>query len=720
MVAEANTPLVQKWNNAISAYEKDFKKWEARVDKILKRYRDESRTQNANTTAKFNILWSNVQTIVPAVFARLPKPDVSRRFRDNDPVGRVAALILERALDFEIEHYPDYRAAMKNSVYDRFLPGRGVAWIRYEPHISTVPGVEDDGVQVTEDADATAAPEVQEAESLDYECAPTDYVHWKDFLHGPGRCWEEVPFVGRKVYMRKAALQERFGKVAEARGYTIDQIPLDTKPEEQKRGGYQDSGEYEACIYEIWDKTTGKAIWLSKSVPILLDELDDPLELEQFFPCPKPLYATLTTDSLVPVPDFTLYQDQANTLDLICDRIERLIQALQVKGVHDAAIPELARLFTEAGNTDLIPVKNWAAFTEKQGLKGAIDIVDLTPIFNALTAAYSAMEQQKAQVYEITGLSDIVRGQGDAAETATAQKLKGQYASLRLKAMQGEVSQFAAELLQLKAQVICKFFQPQTIAQIAAVEQLSDADKPHVPAAIALLKDNKLSDFRIEVSADSLVQIDEDAEKEQATELVGAIGKFMSEAATMPPEAAPFMAELLKWVVARYKIGKSIEGAIDQFADQAKQKAANPQPAAKDPAVEKQELIEQGKQAALQAEQTQERERFMAEQAAEQQRIQQEQAFEKERFQAETQREMMAQEREESRQRMEAALQAQADEAQRRFEALQADTDRKFELLMERMRADTELRKAEMGQETTLASAEISAQAAKDRSEAKE
>lgn len=301
MAAEAKTPLVQKWTTAIAAYEKDFKPWETRGEKILKRYRDEQRVTKDRGSAKFNILWSNVQTIVPAVFARLPKPDVSRRFRDNDPVGRVAALILERALEFEIEHYPDYRAAMKNSVMDRFLPGRGVAWVRYEPHITTteVPidgePMPEEGVQVTEDADVAEPEEVQAEEELEYECAPVDYVHWKDFGHTQGRCWEEVTAVWRKVYMRREALVKRFG---EEKG---KKIPLDTRPDDQKKGGYQDSGDYEACIYEICDKETGKFYWMANSMPDMLDERDDPLKLEGFFPCPRPLYATLTTDNLIPV-----------------------------------------------------------------------------------------------------------------------------------------------------------------------------------------------------------------------------------------------------------------------------------------------------------------------------------------------------------------------------------------------------------------------------------
>ena len=189
---EPTSTGVQKWLNVVSTYDNEFKKWEARTTKIVKRYRDDNRSQHTNETAKFNILWSNVQTLIPAVYAKLPKAVAQRRFGDNDQVGRVAGQLLERALDFEIEHYPDFRATMKHAVEDRFLGGRGVAWVRYEPHVRQQ-SVPEDGLQVTEDVDEsegqdyTAGEEPQE--EIEYECAPTDYVHWKDFGHSTARTW---------------------------------------------------------------------------------------------------------------------------------------------------------------------------------------------------------------------------------------------------------------------------------------------------------------------------------------------------------------------------------------------------------------------------------------------------------------------------------------------------------------------------------------------------
>jgi hypothetical protein len=600
---------VQYYLNHIAGYDREFSKWETRTTKILRRYRDDTRT-SSDAGSRFNILWSNVQTLKAATFARLPKPDVSRRFRDNDQIGRVASLILERALDYEISHYGDYRESLTSSVYDRFLGGRGTAWVRYEPKFK--PG-EPGEVQITEDTEAEDQEEGNEV--LDYECAPTDYVHWRDFGHNVARTWEEVSIVWRKVYMTREMLRERFPELA-------DKVPLDAQPEEMKNAS-KEGVDKRALIYEIWDKDTGEAIWMSKSLSKILDKKEDPLKLENFWPCPKPLYATITNESLVPVPDYAVYQDQANALDTLSDRIDGLVKALQVKGVYNASIPELARLFSEATNNDLIPVKNWTTFSEQKGLSGAIDMVDIAPIAQALIQAYQAFEQIKSQIYDITGISDIVRGQSVASETATAQQIKGQYASLRLKVYQDDVARFATQLIQLKAQIICQHFDDQTILQISAADQLSDVDKQVIPQALELLRSEPMRSFRVEISTDSMVMMDEQQEKQDRVEFLGAVSSYLEKAvmaANGAPQIVPLLLDLLKFGVAGYKVGKSIEGQIDQTAEKLKQEMAQPKPPQPDPEQVKAQAQAQMEQAKQQAE----NQRFQMQQQAEMQKHAQE------------------------------------------------------------------------------------------------
>ena len=520
------------------------------------------------------MLWANVQTLKAATFSRMPKPDVSRRFKDNDPVGRVASMILERAMDFEITHYEDLKHCLESSVYDRFLGGRGSAWIRYEPKIESM-----DYSTSESDEDSDEA-----AEYLDSEAAPIDYVHWKDFGHEPARTWDEVNKVWRKVYMTRKALVERFG---EELG---NKVPLDSSPDDQK---YKDSDGIgkKGLIIELWDRETETVLWISKSLNQILDERDDPLELEEFFPCPKPLYSTITNESLVPIPDFTLYQDQANALDILSTRISGLIDALKVRGVYDASEPTLQRLFTEGENNTLIPVKNWPAFSEKQGLRGAIDIVDITPIAMALKNAYEAMAQIKQEIYDITGISDIIRGQSNVIETATSAQIKSQFASLRLKEYQDAVSCYASHILKLKAQVICGQFQPETLIKIGGVAQLGQDDQALVPQAIELLKNNPMRTFRIEVATDSMLYQDEQQEKADRVEFLGAVGTYLEKAVqasqAMPPEATPLLMDLLKFGVTGYRVGRELEGEFDTLADHIKEASKQPKPPKPDPAMEK-------------------------------------------------------------------------------------------------------------------------------------
>ena len=584
----------EDWYKTIMGYERSYKRWEARVDRIIKKYKDDSR-YDRNPNARFNILWSNVQTIQPAIFARLPRPDVSRRFRDNDPIGRVASMMLERALEFELEHYGDYKAAMNNAVLDRLLGGRGVAWVRYEPHIvgeesGKADGAPEDGWEITEDSDEAETEhglETEDQERIEYECAPTDYVHWKDFGHTIARTWEEVTAVWRKCYMSRPALVERFG---EELGY---KIPLDTKPDDLKQSYKSDDGVYEALIYEIWDKETGKVLWISKSLGKILDERDDPLGLENFWPCPKPLYSTLTTDSLEPIPDFVIYQDQARELDVLCDRIDGLINALKVRGVYDASNSELQRLFSEGENNTLIPVHNWMAFAEKQGMKGAIDLVDIAPFAAALAQCYQAMEQVKGQIYELMGIADIQRGQTDPNETLGAQIIKSNNASGRLKTMQHAVVDFATSILSIKAQIICNHFTDDTLIKISGAMQLSPADQALIPQAIALLRNEAAKNFRIEVTSDSMIYQDEQQEKADRIEFLAAVGGFMAQAipaSTANPELTPMLVEMLKFGVTAFKAGKQLEGIIDETADKFREMAKQAEGQPKPPTPEQQKI----------------------------------------------------------------------------------------------------------------------------------
>lgn len=671
---------VRYYLNHIAAYEREFSKWEKRVEKIVKRYRDDDRTNKSRT--RFNVLWSNVQTLKAATFARIPKPDVSRRYKDNDPVGRVASLILERALEYEVMHYPDFGSTLRSATYDRFLGGRGTAWVRYEPTFRQEQSAYAEA-QLSEDVEA----ESQAAQVLDFEAAPTDYIHWKDFGHDVARTWEEVTMVWRRVYLTRDMLRDRFPDMA-------DKIPLDASPmDKDNRVVDPDGVGKRAMIYEIWDKESGTAVWLSKSMNKIIDERDDPLGLQEFFPCGRPLFSTLTPDTLVPVPDYIMYQDQAMELDTLADRIDGLIQMLQLKGVYNNSIPELARLFTEGDNGKLIPVANWAAFAEKQGLKGSIDLIEILPIAQSLAEAYKAFEQIKAQIYEITGISDILRGQTAASETATAQQIKNSYASLRLKVYQDEVERFATNLLRLKAEIICNHFDAQTIAEMAGAMQLSQVDQQVIPQALAMLKDNATRQFRIEIASDSMVYQEEQQEKQDRLEFLNATSQFVEkliQAGQMAPDVIPLGVEMLKFGVTGFRVGKTLEGVIDQAADNLKamvaQQQQNPKP---DPEMAKIQAQQQASQMQAQQQAQSDAAKMQQEQQFRQWEMQQEAQLEQQRIQWETQKDAQARDHEAMLANQKAAQEAQ-------FKQMELDMDERVALAKAKIDADTRIAVAQI------------------------
>jgi hypothetical protein len=210
------------------------------------------------------------------------------------------------------------------------------------------------------------------------------------------------------------------------------------------------------------------------------------------------------------------------------------------------------------------------AFAEKQGMKGAIDLVDLAPFASALMSCYQAMEQVKGQIYELMGIADIQRGQTDPSETLGAQIIKSNNAAGRLKTQQHAVVDFATTLLSIKAQIICQHFTDDTIVKISGAMQLSEQDKVHIPQALALLRDEASKNFRIEVTSDSMIYQDEQQEKADRTAFLAAVGQFISMAlptAQAAPEMTPMLLEMLKFGVTAFKAGKQLEGIIDQTAD---------------------------------------------------------------------------------------------------------------------------------------------------------
>lgn len=496
--------LVNQWLAEIKAYEKTYKHWTALTKGIVKRYRNEDTTAGDDgmtpAAPEFNILWSNVQTIGPIVYSRVPKASISRKWKDNNPIGRAAAVILERATQAEIDA-GGFDSAMRGSRDDYLLSGRGQFWVRYVPtygeeqrdKVFLQADTAEDGSKVytrpdsDEPVEFEDGQEPQTEDGLPYveegepyrpviaECVKQEHVPWDRFGHTPAPCWEKVRGVWKGEPMTRDQLVKRFGK---EKG---DKIPLKLKVPGIADQDIENYGDVfkRALVYEVWDKTTGKVLWVVDGVDEPLDVIDDPLGLKEFFPCPPPLFGTTTTDSLIPVPDYRQYQAQAEQIDELTARLSLLIQAVRVAGVYAGEQnKEIEALVSRRGENKLIPVDNWAMFAEKGGLRGVIDWLPIENVVAAIQTLMQAREQLKNDVYELTGISDIVRGQGadtGPATTATENRIKGQYAGLRISDRQLSTEKHARDGVQIVAEIVAEQFSPETLRDISGWDYSDEA-----------------------------------------------------------------------------------------------------------------------------------------------------------------------------------------------------------------------------------------------------
>lgn len=618
------------WSDQIDIYNKDAQNWVKRAKNIQKRYKDErgdNNTSDSNGT-RYNILWSNIQTLKPALYAKDPTPEVERRFKDKDDTGRIASEILERCLAYSI-NTSTFGSIMRHGVLDKLLCGRGTGWVRYVPHmrdaeLSGNDEVLDEGFQITDDGEEDEQGREQE---IEYEEIAYDFVYFEEFGHTKCRTWEENRAVWRIAYLDRDELVERFGKEI---GSTV---PLDHKEDNKSE---TDSGK-KATIYEIWDKKTEKAIWLSKEVAEVLDIRDDPLGLEGFFPCPKPMYATIANDSTIPVPDYYLYQDQALSLDQLTQRIALITDAVKVAGVYDSSAPGIGKILSSGTENTLIPVDSWAVFADKGGLQGAISMLPVLEIANVLNALYDIREKVKADLYEISGMSDLIRGASDPNETATAQQIKSNYASVRLNEMQRDVQRFSCDMLKIAGQIIASHFQLETIKQISGIKLMTEQEKqmlqqkqamqqgqvdeqgkpippPPLPAEQEellrepsweqidqLLKDNSARCFRIDIETDSTILQDAKQEQESRLEFTQTMAQMMTGAAQIAqtsPQLLPVIAETTMFLLRSYKIGRTTEAsfqlAMDKIIEMGEQPPPAPEGEKQDNSVQVETIKQQG------------------------------------------------------------------------------------------------------------------------------
>jgi hypothetical protein len=570
---------VRRWLKEIDLSERTEKDWYSAVRNLLKVYNGDSFRDQEHTKRKetFNILWSNVETKRPSLYNSLPRPDIRRRFRDENPLGKVVSELLERCASFTIED--GFEEEVVAGVNDMLLPGRAVTRLNYVPTI--------------------------EEEEVVYQEITFAQVQWDDFRRGAGRRWTEVPWVAFRHKFTKDQFKARFPDFVDNVTFTESAGEQDDNLDKTDK---TDKTIFKRTdVWEIWDKEEKEVVFISTSYKDkALETQDDPLGFRNFFPVPRPMYAIESSTSLIPTAEYTMYETLAKELELITNRLNRIIDGLRLRGVYDASLSEIEKLFDEQDN-GFIPAEDISRLVETGGLDKAIWMLPIREMAEVLTHLYARRDSLVQEIYQITGISDLQRGQTKAEETLGAQQLKADFGSQRLQRQQREVQRYIRDLIRMATELIAENFSPEMLSQMsgmqfptaeqkqaqmqewqaaAAMAQQNQQPPPPQPEDVpswddimGVLKSDVLRAFLVDIETDSTIQAQQQQDEESITKLLTGIVQFMQgmgpviESGVMSMEAGK---AIMMASVRRFRLGREVEDALEQMGAE-HQEQANPE-----------------------------------------------------------------------------------------------------------------------------------------------
>jgi hypothetical protein len=532
----------REWLEELRREEKAHGDWRKSAVNVAKVY-------EGTAPSAYNILWANVSILEAALYSQTPKPDVQRRFRDKNPIAREVAAVLERAISFSVDSY-DFDGAIQPAVNNYLVPGMGQVRVNYVPYLSPVEtpvpvdtlvdpetGAKSylrDGKPVEAEEGPEGAFTIDRTEEIAYQAIDCSTVPWDRFHWSPAKDWETVWWLGETHFLTEDQMRSTFV----------------IKPSEHVPLGYQhqgddrkDSENGDLCkVTEVWDKRSRSHFGLVEGMQRALkfkagdgEADDDPLKLSGFWPYPKPICANVVAGKWVPTPDYTYYEGQADEMNDLTRRIRGLTKQLKYRGVYDGSFSQLANL-TDADDGDFQAIENFGQrFGDGNGFGAIMAAMPLDDIRGVVAWLIQAREEVKQTIFEITGISDIVRGATKATETLGAQQLKSQFGSMRMSRRQKAVEHFIRDIFRIKAEIIAEHFEPEILSMMTGIQVTPEMSK--------LMKSDVLRAFNVDVESDSTVLNDQQAEQEARSEIVQTVTALVQAWAPIIGQA-PQLAEL--------------------------------------------------------------------------------------------------------------------------------------------------------------------------------
>lgn len=474
---------VAAWFEKIENAERHYAEYHRLIEEIRRYYRNDFKGE------KQNIFWSSVETLKPFLYFKQPKPYIECKEKGADKVGTLACRMMENALQWDLEQF-DFDSVMKYARNDFLLSGMGVVIERYCPKFGRVDDLNGKSREIKID-----------------EAVVTEYVDPRYFIADADKVgiWEDCQWFGIRHYLTAEEAIETFGEAVKA----------DLCRTEQSRKSVE--------VYEIWDKVGQRVLYVSKISPKRFLRVIDKAGATVFYHLPKPLFATSTNDNLIPVPDYVQIKPLLDELDGVTARMEKTMKAIKVSGCYDNAFPELGSILNK--DVALVALSDFDRLKAAGGIQSVVDFMPIAQYITALQTLAQRRQEIVNAIYEITGVSDIMRGASNVGDTATAVTKKTNFGTLRNQDRQNDMQRFMADLFRIKADIICEQFDKQKLLEFLPKEERQTTE---AQAAVELLKTEHLR--RMVFGVESDVTFGEGDKASKNLEAITAIHTMISQA----------------------------------------------------------------------------------------------------------------------------------------------------------------------------------------------
>jgi hypothetical protein len=592
--------LVEIWTKEIENAINYEKKWHDEAEDNFAIHNNEGQSED-----RYNVFWSNTQTLRPLLFSRLPKANITQRFLDDNETNRIASEMMERSIDLYLKD-SDAETVISKCRDDFLIGGRGVARVCYDPESEVE--LEDGSIEM---------------DDSEKKCR-IEYVDWKHFRMSTDKEWCNVKWIAFRHYKNRSELIEDFG---EKKGNAVELNS--TRLNNNKNKNNENELFKMAEVWEIWDKESRSVLFLAiNGGGVLLSNEEDPYNLKNFFPVASPLGSNSNPIDLRPIPLYRQYKAQAEELNLIDVRIRSLVEQCKVTGIYSS--------IAEASDMEGLFNGNDGSFTPmlSTGNQRVQDLIMFKPL-GEIIATIAQLNDRKDRVIfsirDITGISDIVRGVTTASETATAQQLKGNFAISRIQPLQKELEFWVRDLIRLLCELTVENYGLDELAQmtqlkivdikaieraeqlkidafilneaksstdlnnpeeVARLEQINEQAKEQfkktmkkpledlkgyaitpeqIPELEKLIRNDRLRTFAIDVETDSTIKIDQQQEKADRIEYIRSISEFsnsffpMVQAGIITPDA---FKQFMLFISKPFKVGRMVEESLVEQEEQ--------------------------------------------------------------------------------------------------------------------------------------------------------